>query len=118
MRRFVAYILDYLILAIIMRNANHVLLRLTSNAMFIAFLKVSLIYLFFLFNDVVFQGYSIGKKLMKMKIILKDADIWKYSVRHSLYKLGFTLIIWIALLIYLINNMKMPYDRRFYLECN
>lgn len=117
MRRIIAYVIDYIILTIIIRITTHYSLMVISNITFISFINLFFMYIFFLLNDVAFKGYSIGKKIVGMKIILKDTNIWRFSIIHSLYKIGFTLISMIALLIYLVNNRKMIYDNRFYYEC-
>lgn len=70
-------------------------------------------YSYFLLNDFLLNGYTLGKKVMKTEIRLK-MNKGKYAILHATCKILF-LIIWpVSFVIYTINNFKMPYDDFFY----
>lgn len=117
MKRFLAYVIDYSILAILMKLVNSIILKeniigYTIEIMW--FLELSFFYIYFFLMDLIFNGSSIGKKFLNVKVVLKKQNIYKYSALHALYKFGFTIISPLALLIYLARKCTMPYDKLFY----
>lgn len=114
MKRFIAYIIDYLIMAIILCFLNLILFKNIRDINLRWGVVCIYIYMFFWLNDFVFKGSSIGKKIMKMKIDVKGDSVLLFATIHSSFKIFFSFIWAISLAIFFIKNKKMPYDNLLY----
>lgn len=72
------------------------------------------IYIFFWLNDFIFNGSSIGKKIMKMNIVIKSNSLFFFATIHALLKIFFSFIWVISLVVCLVGKGKMPYDNFLY----
>lgn len=73
-----------------------------------------ILWLYFFLNDLIFDGYSVGKKILKINIQRKPMGRLWFSVAHSVCKTLFANVWFVTIIIYLINKQRMPYDRFFY----
>lgn len=114
MKRFVSYIIDYIVLALGLALARDSLFRTVDNLNLLWFSYFFIIYFYFVLNDLLFQGSSIGKKIMNFKIILKKQSIFLFAILHSLIKIVFSFIWPISIMIFIVGKCHMPYDKYFY----
>lgn len=114
MKRFIAYVIDYTIIAIIVRLSSPFLFMTIKNYNLLWFTIVFILYFWFWINDVLFYGSSIGKKIVRMKIVLKDIPLFRFATVHSLLKLLCSFLAAIFIIAYIAGYCKMPYDKWFY----
>jgi len=71
-------------------------------------------YLYSFIFDYFYEGYTFGKRLLKVKIIFEEKQsiiLLKYSFLHSFFRVFSFSIFPVSFLIYLIYKCKMPYDK-------
>lgn len=114
MKRFGSYVIDYIVIALALGLARGSLFRAIENLNLLWFSYFFIIYFYFVLNDFLFQGSSIGKKIMKLKIVLKKQSIFLFAILHSLFKIVFSFIWPISTMIFIASKCHMPYDKYFY----
>lgn len=115
MKRLLAFWIDYFIILILLAVLVGGKLMWENPILFWSKVAI-IIYLYFCFNDILFNGLSIGKKTVQMQVKLKTKNIYVFAITHSLLK-EICAFLWpICLIFYLVNRCKMPYDNLFYKE--
>ena len=114
MKRMFAYFIDYILITLIIYGVRDNLFKITDNFPILWILFVLVIYIYFWINDIFFKGSSIGKKIVKLNIELKDMPIVKFATIHTIFKIAFTFIWAISIIMYLSRHCTMPYDKFFY----
>lgn len=114
MKRFAAYIMDYMIMTLIFGVLNIAFFMNIKNWTLRWILAFLFIYLFFWLNDFIFKGSSIGKKIVNMRITIKGDSVFAFATVHAALKLFFTFIWIISFVLFLVWNKHMPYDKWLY----
>lgn len=115
MKRFVAYVIDYIIMSVFLMVLSWgVLIKWTDNINLLMLSSLFIIFLYFGISDFAFYGSSIGKRVMGLTVILKQQSLLKFSIHHALLKTAYTCISVISFGIYIFCGYKMPYDKLFY----
>ncbi|MDO5406328.1 MAG: RDD family protein [Eubacteriales bacterium] len=114
MKRIGSYFIDFIVISIILGLSRDPLFNAIHNFNVLWIIYFFAIYLYFWLSDMLFHGSSIGKRLMKMDIVLKDNSLLAFATLHSLLKMAFSFIWVITIVIYLAGHKKMPYDKLFY----
>ncbi|GLC78243.1 RDD family protein [Lacrimispora brassicae] len=112
MRRLAAAIIDFYVCGFIIMFVIMVLSIITGGPLsyFInIFIVINFGYTFIF--DYFFKGNSVGKRCMKIDIIIPPKGKLKYSILHGLLKILITILWPLCALIYFIMGFKMPYDK-------
>lgn len=82
----------------------------TLNTLFNAYLCISTVFLFlyFFMQDFFYRGKSIGKKIVRLKLMYR-VNTLGFAVRHSFFKL-LAGMLWPVTLVYYIIRHSMFYD--------
>lgn len=111
MKRVYAYMIDYCIMMLILMIEVVIvpilLPAIERNSRFI--MAYITIFLYCFLSDMIFKGSSLGKKTAGMTICIKG-NILKFSLLHSMFKMLFSFIWPISIIILLCSRGKMPYD--------
>ena len=114
MKRVSAYIMDYIIMLIISILIRGFLFKDISNRTVLWWMAFLIIYGYFWVNDVLFCGSSVGKKIVGMKVVLKNRPLFMFAALHTLFKIAFSFIWPIAFMLFVTWHYTMPYDKYFY----
>lgn len=116
MKRFAAYVIDYLIMTLVLGLINIIFIKNIRDFSLRWTVILMCIYILFWLNDFVLRGSSIGKKLMKMKITIKGDSLFRFATIHSLLKIFFSFIWALSFLLLIVGKGSMPYDKWLYDE--
>ncbi len=114
MKRVAAFIIDYLIMTVIITVLGLIFFMNINNMLLRWIVVFACMYMFYWLNDVIFCGSSPGKKAMKMNIVIKSNSLLLFATVHALFKMFFSFIWIISLLICLVGKGRMPYDKYLY----
>ena len=85
LKRLLAFWIDYFIILILLAVLVGGKLMWENPILFWSKVAI-IIYLYFCFNDILFNGLSIGKKTVQMQVKLKTKNIYVFAITHSLLK--------------------------------
>lgn len=118
MRRFLAFIVDNMVSAIPVCLYGVVFLlnnEINYSSVLVWWWTTLLIeYLYFFMNDILLNGSSIGKKIMKVEVVLKEQNLLKFALVHTLLKMFCAGFNWVMAVVYFASGKHMPYDKLFY----
>lgn len=115
MARIFAYVIDYIIIMLFVCAFRICFIDdIYSQIPLVVISTFSVMYLYFLLNDLLFRGSSIGKIIAGIKIQLKEQNRIKFIFLHPILKLLITIFSPLTLVLYCYKGFRMPYDVLFY----